>query len=128
MATGITVSEECAKVWDEMKIRHKFTYVTFKVQDDKEVVIDQRGTNPSAYASFLETMPADDCRYAVVEVPGTTKLVFVMWTPTAASVKQKMIYASTRQAILEKLPGHAKAMQASEKSDLEEVILKKLVC
>lgn len=127
MATGITVNVECSRAWDEMKIKHKFMYVTFRIQDDKEVVVDKRGDTSSTYSAFRDALPADDCRYAVVEVPGTTKIVFVMWTPDSASVKQKMIYASTRQAILDKVPGHAKSAQASDKSELDEPKMKKLV-
>lgn len=72
-------------------------FISFKIENDKEVIVDQTGAKDASYDSFKSALPADDCRYAVVEVPGTTKLVFIMWAPDSAPVKAKMIYASTRQ-------------------------------
>lgn len=97
MATGISVNAGCGTKWEEMKLKHKYSFVTFKVENDKEIVVDEFGETGCGYGAFIKCLPADDCRYAVVEVPETTRIVFVMWTPDLASVKGKMIYASTRQ-------------------------------
>lgn len=80
-----------------MKLKHKHMFLTFKIENDKEIVVDISGPKDASYDSFKDALPADDCRYAVIEVPGTTRLVFIMWAPDIAPVKAKMIYASTRQ-------------------------------
>lgn len=96
MTSGISIHESCARTWHEMKMKHKYMFLTFKIIDDKEIVVDQSGTKDASYDDFKNSLPADDCRYAIVEIPGTTKLVFVMWTPGCAKVKARMIYASSR--------------------------------
>eukprot|EP01054_Gregarina_sp_Poly1_P009231 Gregarina_sp_Poly_1__9230@NODE_56_length_17373_cov_108_729111_g48_i0_p14_GENE_NODE_56_length_17373_cov_108_729111_g48_i0NODE_56_length_17373_cov_108_729111_g48_i0_p14_ORF_typecomplete_len126_score14_17Cofilin_ADF/PF00241_20/3_9e27_NODE_56_length_17373_cov_108_729111_g48_i01681917196 len=117
--SGVTVAAECTAEWNNMKIKHMYTYITFKVKDQKEIVIDRKGKG--SYNEFKsECLDSSQCRYAVVEVPGTTKIIFLLWAPDSANVKDKMIYAASRQALIEKLNGHTKAIQASDFSDVDE--------
>lgn len=54
--------------------------------DDREIQIEHRGDSSTAYEAFLDLLPNDDCRYAVVDFAYQTddgrpqnKLVFVNW-------------------------------------------------
>eukprot|EP01057_Protomagalhaensia_wolfi_P001032 Protomagalhaensia_wolfi_Nauph_80__1031@NODE_1599_length_1449_cov_966_407092_g1161_i1_p2_GENE_NODE_1599_length_1449_cov_966_407092_g1161_i1NODE_1599_length_1449_cov_966_407092_g1161_i1_p2_ORF_typecomplete_len125_score22_46Cofilin_ADF/PF00241_20/4_7e27Neuralized/PF07177_12/0_054Pox_L3_FP4/PF03339_14/0_088_NODE_1599_length_1449_cov_966_407092_g1161_i18561230 len=116
--SGVGVAPECTTEWNNMKIKHMYNYITFMIKEHKEIVIDQKGK--SSYPVFKSKLAADQCRYAVVEVPGTTKIVFLLWAPDSANVKDKMIYAASRQALIEKLSGHTRAIQASDLSDVDE--------
>lgn len=127
MASGIAIHSNCSIVWNDMKLGHKHRFITFKIEKDAEIVVDATGPKDAAYDLFKKALPADDCRYGLLEVPGTTKIVFVMWAPDTSPVKAKMIYASTRQVIQDKLSGHHKTLQASDLGDVDEAKMKKLV-
>jgi len=67
------------------------------------VVIADVGKPDSTYQDFMQVFPENECRYGVFdweyvnsegEVFG--KLLFLHWAPDSASVKNKMMYASTK--------------------------------
>lgn len=93
--SGILVDDGVVTEWNNMKLKHKYNFMTFSVFEDKVIVVDDKGKK--SYDDFVSLFDAQHCKYAVVEVPGTTKLVFVLWAPDNAPVKEKMIYAASRQ-------------------------------
>lgn len=135
--SGVKVDAGCVSEWNNMKLKHMYTYITFRVDDEMNIVVDKKGKE--TYQEFRKTCLAiNQCRYAVVEVPGTTKIVFILWAPEAAITKDKMIYASSRQgkvyptsriraALLDKLSGYSKTLQASDLSDIDESKVKNSV-
>jgi len=127
MSTGVKVDAACEKEWNSMKLKHMYNFLTFKIENDSVIVVADKGSKNGPYSGFLSALPANECRYGVVEVPGTTKIVFVLWAPDSAPVKGKMVYAASRQAIIEKLSGHTRTLQASSMSDLEEKKVKSQV-
>ena len=61
-------------------------------------------------------MPDGDCRYGVLDVEintksgaTTNKLIFVAWSDDNASVKPKMLYASSKDALKKALTGARRA-------------------
>jgi cofilin len=70
-------------------------------------------------------MPADDVRYAVADVNYNTKdgprteMVFIMWAPDTASVKRRMISASSKEVLKNILVGCKTQVQATCLPDLE---------
>merc|ERR1711924_43569 len=73
-------------------------------------------------------LPEDQPRYALVDIHYTTddgrdqsKLTFVMWSPDdKCGVKDKMLYASSKDAIKKKFTGIMKELQANDMSDLTD--------
>ena len=55
---------------------------------------------------------ADGCQFK--------KLIFIMWSPDAAAIKSKMMYASTKDFFKGLLPGIAIELQATEPSEVDE--------
>jgi len=55
---------------------------------------------------------ADGCQFK--------KLIFVMWSPDAAAIKAKMMYASTKDFFKGLLPGIAIELQATEAGEVDE--------
>ncbi|KAH0513817.1 Cofilin-1 [Microtus ochrogaster] len=70
--------------------------VLFCLSEDKKNIILEEGK---------------DCRYALYNITYETKeskkedLVFIFWAPETASLKSKIIYASSKVAIKKKLTG-----------------------
>ena len=55
---------------------------------------------------------ADGCQFK--------KLIFLLWSPDAAAIKAKMMYASTKDFFKGLLPGIAIELQATEPSEVDE--------
>ncbi|KAG7278062.1 hypothetical protein CRUP_029007 [Coryphaenoides rupestris] len=108
--------------------------VLFCISPDKQNIILEEGkeilcgdignTITDPYLEFVKMLPSDDCRYALYDATYETKetkkedLVFIFWAPDDASMKSKMIYASSKEAIKKKFTGIKHEVQAN---CLEEV-------
>ena len=100
-----------------MKIRSKYGYIIYKISDDKKFIeIECKGEKGASFDEFVSKMPDGDCRYGVLDVEintksgaTTNKLIFVAWSDDNASVKPKMLYASSKDALKKALTGARRA-------------------
>lgn len=93
----------------------KFRFITFKIINEAQVVIDQIGGPELTLEDFKNALPVGDCRYALVykdfedklsiPVRKFTKLYYVRWSPNDLDPKLKMLYALGTANIKEKLQG-----------------------
>merc|ERR1712078_231156 len=100
--------------------------------DKKFIEIECTGEKGSSFADFKEKLPDGDCRYAVLDVEINTKsgatankLIFVAWSDDNASVKPKMLYASSKDALKKTLTGINEEYQATDRGDLDLAEIKK---
>merc|ERR1711998_489192 len=98
----------------------------------KNIVIDCKGEKGADFATFCSKLPDGDCRYAVLDVEintksgaTTNKLIFVAWSDDNASIKPKMLYASSKDALKKTLSGINDEYQATDRGDLDEAEIKK---
>lgn len=96
-----------------MKLGKKYKYIIYKISDDKtKIIVDKTSTDPS-YDKFLEELPENDCKYAVYDFEyelgqgegKRNKIVFFQWSPDTASIRSKMVYASSKDALRRALNG-----------------------
>nr|XP_033810524.1 cofilin-2-like [Geotrypetes seraphini] len=145
MASGVTVTDEVIRVFNDMKVRKcssqeeikkRKKAVLFCLSDDKKYIILEAGkeilvgdigeTVDDPYKTFISMLPKDDCRYALYDVCYDTHetrkedLVFLFWAPDSASLKSKMIYASSKDAIKKKFPGVKHELQANNIEDIRD--------
>ncbi|XP_044127025.1 cofilin-1 [Bufo gargarizans] len=145
MASGVTVSDDVLQIFQCMKVRKACTpeeakkrrkAVIFCLSPDKRRIIPEEGaeflvgdcggkiTDP--YKHFVDMLPSDDCRYALYDCTYETKeskkedLVFLFWAPDGATLKSKMIYASSKDAIKKKFSGIKHEVQANNKCDIKD--------
>lgn len=130
MASGIAVSDACKTAFGELLKDRKHRAVFLKISDDfKEVVVDRvlppGDGNPEAdYAAFLKEIPEVDCRYILYDfeyqMQDITKnrVVMLLWSPEYSKIKAKMMYASSKQAVLNTLEGIQTQIQGT---DLDEI-------
>merc|ERR1712007_195078 len=91
-------------------------------------MIDKQGERDETFDDFVSSLPEAEPRYALVDVDYKTddgrdqsKLTFVMWSPDdKCGVRDKMLYASSKDAIKKKFTGIMKELQANDMSDLTD--------
>eukprot|EP00188_Purpureofilum_apyrenoidigerum_P002431 Plantae.Rhodophyta-Purpureofilum_apyrenoidigerum.ctg25068.p1 GENE.Plantae.Rhodophyta-Purpureofilum_apyrenoidigerum.ctg25068~~Plantae.Rhodophyta-Purpureofilum_apyrenoidigerum.ctg25068.p1 ORF type:complete len:149 (+),score=31.14 Plantae.Rhodophyta-Purpureofilum_apyrenoidigerum.ctg25068:95-541(+) len=135
MASGVGVTDECKMVVQELLKDRKHSAVVLKISDDlTEVVVDY--TVPSkadgisgedSYKEFLQSLPEADCRFIIYDfeyVSQDTKknrVILILWSPESSKVKSKMMYASSKQAVLNELSGVQTPLQGT---DFDEISYK----
>jgi cofilin len=133
MSSGVQCAPECVKEFEEMKIRSAYQYIVFQITDDKKsIVIDVKGERGASFEDFTSNLPDGGCRYAVLDVEintksgaTTNKLIFIAWSDDNASVKPKMLYASSKDALKKALTGINEEYQATDRGDLDLAEIKK---
>ena len=84
-ATGVSVSDAVISQFNDMKLgRVQCKYIIYKI-DNGMIVTEKVGTEGS-FDTFVDELPADDCRYAIYDMNFTTtdgrpgnKLVSIAW-------------------------------------------------
>ncbi|ONM10914.1 actin depolymerizing factor3 [Zea mays] len=103
---------------------HRF--ITFKMDDKfKEIVVDQVGDRATSYDDFTNSLPENDCRYAIYDFDFVTaedvqksRIFYILWSPSSAKVKSKMLYASSNQKFKSGLNGIQVELQATDASEI----------
>uniref|UniRef100_A0A0E0P362 ADF-H domain-containing protein n=1 Tax=Oryza rufipogon TaxID=4529 RepID=A0A0E0P362_ORYRU len=135
--SGVAVSEECKARFQELRAGRAHRFVVFKIDDAmRQVVVDRVGPRDAGFDELTASLPADGCRYAVYDHDFTvsdatataaageggeaprSKIFFVSWSPAAADVRSKMVYASSNEGFKKELDGVQIDLQATDPSEL----------
>ncbi|OMO97853.1 Actin-binding, cofilin/tropomyosin type [Corchorus olitorius] len=129
-ASGMAVQDECKLKFLELKAKRNFRFITFKIQA-QQVVVDKLGSPEETYDDFQATLPANECRYAVFDFDFTTdencqksKIFFIAWAPDTSKVREKMVYASSKDRFKRELDGIQVELQATDPSEMSFDIIK----
>ena len=105
--TGINPSDEMIKNTSRIENgeNNEMGDIQKMTEDWKEVMVDKRGRRESKWEEFVgELEAAGDCRYGAFsmdfensEKQQRKKLITVLWTPSCATVKSKMLYFMLQQ-------------------------------
>ncbi|KAG8363327.1 hypothetical protein BUALT_Bualt19G0010900 [Buddleja alternifolia] len=125
-ASGIAVSDECKLRFVELKAKRDHRYIVFKIDGGlQQVMVEKVGSHGETYEDFSNSLPADDCRYAVFDYDFTTaenchksKIFFFAWSPEIARVRTKMLYASSKDRFKRELDGIQVELQATDPSEM----------
>ncbi|KAK4483464.1 hypothetical protein RD792_010653 [Penstemon davidsonii] len=131
-ASGIAVSDECKLRFLELKAKRNHRYIVFKIDDTvQQVKVEKIGTHGETYQHFADSLPANECRYAVFDYDFTTdenchksKIFFIAWSPDIARVRTKMLYASSKDRFKRELDGIQVELQATDPSEMSMDIFK----
>eukprot|EP00834_Sanchytrium_tribonematis_P001630 NODE_41_length_34096_cov_2.002235.p26 type:complete len:139 gc:universal NODE_41_length_34096_cov_2.002235:30980-31396(+) len=132
MASGVAVSDVCLNAFQDLKMNKKSKFILYKLNKDlTEVVVDQ--TSNGTYEEFIHALPKKECRYAVFDLEfdfgegPRSKIVFFTWSPDESKIREKMVYASTKDAIRKKLVGVQTEIQATDLSEVaKDAVLDKV--
>ncbi|KAJ8771401.1 hypothetical protein K2173_026578 [Erythroxylum novogranatense] len=129
-SSGMAVHDECKLKFLELKAKRNYRFIVFKIES-QQVVVEKLGSPEETYDDFTASFPADDCRYAVYDFDFITdencqksKIFFVAWSPDAARVRCKMVYASSKDRFKRELDGIQVELQATDPSEMSMDIVK----
>ncbi|KAL2083284.1 hypothetical protein ACEWY4_021057 [Coilia grayii] len=142
MASGVIVDDGVVTAYNEIKVHHagevvgdRYKLVMFRLSDDdKSIIVDEENSvrmkdiegEGEVFKRLIEKFPLNDCRYALYDCCYRNKdtekadLVFIMWAPDEASLKKKMLYASSKGALRKKLQGLKIEWQVNDLSDAKD--------
>jgi len=133
--SGINIDPACITVYQDLKLKKAATYIIYKMSEDYKSVIVESQQKGGSYDEFIAKLPKEECRYAVYdfefEKPGEgtrNKICFIAWAPDEAPIKKKMVYASTKVAMVKALVGIQAEIQAMEKDEVKyESVIEKVL-
>ncbi|CAF1560660.1 unnamed protein product [Rotaria magnacalcarata] len=136
-ASGVKVDNSVIEKFHEFKIKKQIGYLVLGFSDDiSKIVVLKEGANTAPqnaspddknkkWADMLEYLPENDVRYAIIDMFYETKeglrteIYFISWAPDTATIKRKMLCASSKDALKNALQGIRNHLQATCKSDLD---------
>ncbi|KAM3730080.1 hypothetical protein ACB098_12G060400 [Castanea mollissima] len=128
--SGMAVHDECKLKFVELKAKRNYRFIIFKIED-QEVVVEKLGSPDETYEDFTESLPANECRYAVYDFDFITdencqksKIFFIAWSPDTSKVRSKMVYASSKDRFKRELDGIQVELQATDPSEMSLDIIK----
>ncbi|KAL7516447.1 hypothetical protein ACHAWX_001463 [Stephanocyclus meneghinianus] len=129
MSTGVSVDDEVASTFQKFKLQqepYKLRYFIYQIKDKKTIVIEKQGDRNKTYDDFVGELPENDCRYGLIDIEfetddgrPTSKLVFISWNPDTASVRPKMLYSGSKEALKAALVGVGIHINATDHSELD---------
>ncbi|XP_057952153.1 actin-depolymerizing factor 12-like isoform X1 [Malania oleifera] len=129
-ASGMAVDDECKLKFLDLKAKRSYRYIVFKIENQK-VMVEKLGTPEESYDNFTDSLPPNECRYAVYDFDFTTdencqksKIFFIAWSPDISKVRMKMVYASSKDRFKRELDGIQVELQATDPSEMSLDIVK----
>ncbi|KAM7385786.1 hypothetical protein PAMP_001843 [Pampus punctatissimus] len=138
MASGAQVADKVKDIYKEMKVvkndadqKERLRLVIMEinngfidVEEGKCFREKDLETKDDIYKFFLSNMDPKQCRYMLYDCHFETKesskkeeLVFVMWAPDSAAIKDKMHYASSKDSLKKILTGIKHELQINDLAD-----------
>merc|ERR1712108_49849 len=127
MASGIDVDSAVVDAFNDIKLSHKYRYVIYKRNADNTQIVVEATVDPSkTYDDFCAALPANECRYGVFDLEYEKsqadgvrqKILLVVWAPDTAKIKDKMLTASSKDALKKQLIGISTEIQATDRSEI----------
>ncbi|KAF3931104.1 Cofilin [Dactylellina cionopaga] len=128
---SITVSQESVDAYLDLK-QNKSRYILLRVSDKLTEIVLEKTVPLSAgskYNDFLADLAWTECKFAVYnfeydfEGSHRSKIVFFHWAPESSKVRDKMVYASSKDALKKALEGIEVEIQGTDKSEVEEAVV-----
>ncbi|EPS73519.1 actin-depolymerizing factor, partial [Genlisea aurea] len=131
-ASGMAVHDDCKLKFMELKAKRTHRFIVYKIEEkQKQVVVEKLGEPTQTYEDFTASLPAQECRYAVYDFDFLTednvpksRIFFIAWSPDTAKVRNKMIYASSKDRFKRELDGIQVELQATDPTEMDLDVFK----
>jgi cofilin len=130
--SGVTVDDECVRIFDEFKKKKIYRYLFFTIENGSKIVVSDKGARDETFEAFAQKFqPSTPC-YAAYDFEYQTpdgpreKLVLITWNPDSGKPRPKMLYSSSKDALVQ-LEGGLLPIQANDPEQLQyDFILSKV--
>ena len=115
---GVRVTDDVVHTFADIAKEQAHSYAVLKISDDHvDVVPKSIGSKAQPWKDLVDELPADEPRYALVDL--NPQLVLVNWSPPQAPARAKMTYSTTKEALKHKLGAALRfAITVHDKEDL----------
>lgn len=139
MTSGVKVADEVKDLYNEMKLvkneddeNERLRVAIFQIKDgfigiEKAIrqkdLVDKEDVFKHTMNLLTEKMcryMLYDCHYETKEAIKKEELVFLMWAPDTAPIKEKMSYASSKESIRKVLTGIKHQLQVNDPADYRQ--------
>merc|ERR1712046_337199 len=118
-----------------MGLKKTSRWALFKIENDKTITNCSSGDKDQTVNDFRAALPEAEPRFGLVDVDYTADdgrphnlLWFIFWSPEAkCTVKDKMLYASSKDALKKKFTGLMKEIQANSMDDISDANIQQLM-
>lgn len=125
-SSGVVVDNECKLKFLELKSKRTHRFITFKIDDKLNMItVDKLGNPGQTYDDFTAALPEKECRYAVYDFDFVTKencqkskIFFIAWSPDTSKVRNKMLYASSKDRFKREIDGVQCEVQETDASEI----------
>ncbi|CAG9477614.1 actin-depolymerizing factor 2, putative [Plasmodium vivax] len=131
MVSGVKVSDECIYEFNKLKVKHLHKYILFRIENCEEIIVDvlQQDSDLKSFEDIImdirNNLKATECRYIIADMPIHTpegvlrnRIYFIFWSPDSAKAKEKMLYAASKESLVQKINGIFKSLEIT--CDIEE--------
>ncbi|KAL7125475.1 hypothetical protein ABFS83_14G119800 [Erythranthe nasuta] len=136
MATAsMWVTDECKNSFMEMKWKKVHRYIVFKIDERSQMLtVDKVGGAGECYSDLAAALPVDGCRYAVFDFDFITvdncrksKIFFIAWAPSGSRIRDKILYATSKDGLRKALDGIHYELQATDPTEMGFDVIKERV-
>ncbi|KAL2919578.1 hypothetical protein HK105_200490 [Polyrhizophydium stewartii] len=126
-SSGIGINSGVISAFEDMKLRRTHAFLVFKISEDgSQIVVDTSLTSAEAARLGSEaTYDRFEGRYGVYDLEYDqgldgvrSKLIFVSWNPNEGKIRSRMMYASSKGALRQRLDGIHSEVQCTDASEL----------
>ncbi|KAI8444666.1 hypothetical protein BY996DRAFT_2534543 [Phakopsora pachyrhizi] len=110
MASGVGVNPKCVEDFMTLKLGKKIKYIIYNLSNDNTEVVVSKTSDNQSYDEFLADLPSQSCCYAVYDFE----------SPEEAKIKNKMLYASSKDALRRRLVGIGLEVQGTDLSEVSQ--------
>lgn len=122
----MAVDDQCKLKFLELKAKRTYRFIIYKIEEkQKQVIVEKLGDPAESYEDFFASLPANECRYAVYDFDFVTqenvqksRIFFIAWSPDTSRVRNKMIYASSKDTFKRQLDGIQIELQATDPTEM----------
>jgi len=140
MASGIEVVEDVLHLFNKMRLnmagedpQEHCKFCLFVIdgnyivpEETSKVRVKDLEGQKNVFKYIMSKVPDTQCRYALYDcayettVSPKNDLIFIMWAPEGSTIKDKMKYASSKDAIKKKFVGIKHAWELTDVADLKD--------
>jgi len=125
--SGVKVHDEIAGLYSDFKLQKTpLRFYTYKIEDKKLIVVASSGQRSATYEDFCKDLPESDPRYGLIDLEfktndgrPTSKLVFISWIPDSSTIRQKMLYSSSKESLKCVFNGVGIHINATDNAELD---------